>query len=156
VSAHCCLAALPTRHVPRCCCCLRIVVVSAPVRCTLCAAAGPVRVRLCRAHVAGLVVALSLMALRRAGHVGRERACLSASAWPQATPVVPTASHQGTPLLSHWLPLPHHSLALSLCSRRPTTVESHRRHSYEGSPLINPSCPCLRPHVPSPAIPMPL
>ena len=61
-----------------------------------------------------VAVALPLMALRRVGHAGREHECLSASAWPRAAPVAPTASHQGTPLPSRWLPLPHRSLALSL------------------------------------------
>ena len=46
----------------------------------LCAAVGPVRCCLCRAQMAGLVVALSLMALRRVDHAGHERTRLSASA----------------------------------------------------------------------------
>jgi len=44
------------------------------------ATAIPVRCHLCRTHVAGLAIALSLMALRCVGHAYREHACLSASA----------------------------------------------------------------------------
>ena len=65
------------------------------------ATAGLVRCRLCHAHVAGLVVALSLMALWRAGHVGRKRARLSASVWMWVSTVTPTTSSQGAHTLSH-------------------------------------------------------
>ena len=66
-STHCCLAALLTRLTLRRCRYRRIIVASAPVRCTLCAAAGLVQGHHYRAHVAELAVALSFKKPRLRG-----------------------------------------------------------------------------------------
>ena len=142
-----CGAAL-SRVLPRCQPTVRhdVAAIAAIVSSLRCAS-GPVG---CRAHVAMLAVAMPLMALRRAGHAGRERACLSASAWTWVSTVASTTSSQGAHMPSH-RPYPTPSLCFSsLCRRRAApTCEPESGHLYSILPVCTfalPSSHRMTPH----------
>jgi len=103
----------------------------------------------CRGHVAVLAVAMPLMALRRAGHAGRERTRLSSSACTWVSSVKPNTSSQGAHTPSH-RPYPT-ALSLFLISLPPSS-HAHVR-AIEQSLVLNSAPLHLRPPIFSPPDP---